>query len=210
LREFVQASIPGWMSYRESTTPITRTGDPASVIVAVAAEFGARMIVMGTHGRHGLSRMLFGSVTASVLAHAAVPVAVVPPSEPEIISLAGEKAIPHFGAVLVPVDLTADTDRQLAFASALAAGASRDVTLLHAIPEGADSGWPLGRLNELATRMPRGARAVVTHGVVTNVIRHRQQACGAGVIVLGRSAGAPGRIACELLETTHAVVVFVP
>jgi hypothetical protein len=38
---------------------------------------GANLIVMGTHGRSGLARMLFGSVTASVLEQTKVPVAVV-------------------------------------------------------------------------------------------------------------------------------------
>jgi nucleotide-binding universal stress UspA family protein len=40
---------------------------------------GARMIALASHGRAGLSRLLFGSVTAGVVAGAAIPILAVPP-----------------------------------------------------------------------------------------------------------------------------------
>jgi nucleotide-binding universal stress UspA family protein len=43
-----------------------------------AAEIGADMIVMGTHGRSGLSHMLHGSVAERTLRHAPCPVLTVP------------------------------------------------------------------------------------------------------------------------------------
>jgi nucleotide-binding universal stress UspA family protein len=46
------------------------SGDPRGVIVAKAEELHAELIVMGTHGRRGLSRALMGSVAESV-AHTA-------------------------------------------------------------------------------------------------------------------------------------------
>jgi hypothetical protein len=55
-----------------------------------------------------------------------------------------------------------------------------------------------------------GAIAVVTHGPVIDVILDRQKRSGAGVIVLGRDAGSPGRVALALLERTAAVVICVP
>ncbi len=47
-------------------------------ILAAADRVGADMIVMGTHGRTGLSRLVLGSVAEAVLRRAAVPVLVVP------------------------------------------------------------------------------------------------------------------------------------
>lgn len=52
-------------------------GDPATEIVHAAREWPADVIVMGTHGRDGLSRLLQGSVAESVLRHAPCPVLVV-------------------------------------------------------------------------------------------------------------------------------------
>ena len=53
-------------------------GDPAQVIVEQAAKLNVDTIVMSTHGRSGLSRWLFGSVTQKVLNAIPCPVLVVP------------------------------------------------------------------------------------------------------------------------------------
>ena len=45
-------------------------GDPAVEIVQFADKEAVDMIVMGTHGRTGVARMLMGSVTESVVRHA--------------------------------------------------------------------------------------------------------------------------------------------
>ncbi len=50
------------------------SGDPASAIVQLAEEEGADMIVMGTHGRTGLRRLLMGSVAEAVVRRAPCPV----------------------------------------------------------------------------------------------------------------------------------------
>ena len=49
-------------------------GDPASEIVRVAKEEHPELIVLGTHGRTGLSRILMGSVAEAVVRHAPCPV----------------------------------------------------------------------------------------------------------------------------------------
>ncbi len=49
-------------------------GDAVQEIVRVAAASQADMIVMGTHGRTGLSRLLLGSVAEGVLRKVACPV----------------------------------------------------------------------------------------------------------------------------------------
>jgi nucleotide-binding universal stress UspA family protein len=54
-------------------------GRAAEVIVAVAAEQGCDLIVMGTHGRRGLGRLVLGSDAAAVLHDAQVPVLLVGP-----------------------------------------------------------------------------------------------------------------------------------
>lgn len=62
-------------------TPLTRFSlDPGEAIVEAAREQGCDLIIMGSHGRRGLSRLLAGSVTQSVLAYAPVPVMVMRPA----------------------------------------------------------------------------------------------------------------------------------
>jgi universal stress protein A len=47
-----------------------RTGDPATEIIGMAAESGAGLIVMATHGRKGLRRLVLGSVAERVVREA--------------------------------------------------------------------------------------------------------------------------------------------
>lgn len=61
--------------------PVTISAlDPAEAIVDTARDQQCDMIVMGSHGRRGLSRLLAGSVTQAVLAYSPVPVMVLRPS----------------------------------------------------------------------------------------------------------------------------------
>lgn len=46
---------------------LVRSGDAMDVINQTAKEVGADLIVMGTHGRRGLSRMLLGSIAETVV-----------------------------------------------------------------------------------------------------------------------------------------------
>jgi len=48
----------------------------AEGIVETAKSIGAELIVMGSHGRRGLNRLLLGSQTNNVLAHTNIPVLV--------------------------------------------------------------------------------------------------------------------------------------
>ena len=53
---------------------LMRTGDARDVILATAEEVKADLIVMGTHGRRGISRALLGSVAETVVRTSPVPV----------------------------------------------------------------------------------------------------------------------------------------
>jgi len=50
------------------------TGEPATAIVDLAEEEGVDLIVMGTHGRRGVSRLLMGSIAEAVVRRAPCPV----------------------------------------------------------------------------------------------------------------------------------------
>ena len=56
---------------------VTRVGDPATVILAVAEDVEADLIVLTTHGRRGVSRFLRGSVAEEVVREAVCPVLII-------------------------------------------------------------------------------------------------------------------------------------
>jgi len=57
---------------------IHRYGQPTEAILRTSTAAGADLIVMGSHGRTGVQRLLFGSVTEAVVRRSATPVLVAP------------------------------------------------------------------------------------------------------------------------------------
>ena len=62
---------------QHSPLEFIHVGKPASEIVRTAKEWPADMIVIGSHGRHGIQRALLGSVAEEVMRHAPCPVLVI-------------------------------------------------------------------------------------------------------------------------------------
>ena len=64
-------------------------GDGAAEILCTAKETHCDLIVIGTHGRTGLTRLLMGSVADQVVRRAECPVVAVrqPPAEPPVSAL---------------------------------------------------------------------------------------------------------------------------
>jgi nucleotide-binding universal stress UspA family protein len=84
-REETEAYLRAVKTQWTGVAPKVRTeaisGEPASVILDVARSESVDTIVMSTHGRSGLSRLLYGSVAESVLRGATVPVLLIPMKE---------------------------------------------------------------------------------------------------------------------------------
>ena len=59
-------------------THFTEYGTTADGIIKCSKEFKADLIVIGTHNRTGIDRLLMGSVSEHVVRHSEVPVLVVP------------------------------------------------------------------------------------------------------------------------------------
>ena len=57
---------------------IVKEGDYAETILQTANEVNADLIVMGTHSRKGLDKVLLGSVAENVLHHATIPLFIIP------------------------------------------------------------------------------------------------------------------------------------
>ena len=61
-----------------TVTKFSEYGSTAEGIIKCANEFGAGLIVIGTHSRSGFDRLLMGSVAEHVVRHSQIPVLVVP------------------------------------------------------------------------------------------------------------------------------------
>lgn len=56
-------------------------GTPKEEILATAYNWGADIIVMGTHGRTGFGHLILGSISEYIIRHSKIPVLVVPLNE---------------------------------------------------------------------------------------------------------------------------------
>lgn len=75
------ARIQDAFSGREASAEVhflvhARIGEPAAEILGLAEEVGADLIIVGSHGRHGVQRMVLGSVSEQVVRDARCPVIV--------------------------------------------------------------------------------------------------------------------------------------
>ncbi len=76
MEHFVPAAFNG-----VNVQGVVVTGDPAEEILEMAHSSDADMIIMGTHGRKGIERILFGSVAEQVVKSATIPVLTIRPTQ---------------------------------------------------------------------------------------------------------------------------------
>lgn len=76
-----------------------RVGRPSVEVVQLAVDLDADLVVVGTHGRKGLTRFVVGSVASSILADARCPVFVVRPKDHENLGEVPEIEPPPPGGV---------------------------------------------------------------------------------------------------------------
>ncbi len=96
---------------------LVEDGDPGAVIVDTAEAEDADLIIMATHGRTGLSRWVFGSVTERVTRHAPCSVLVLHDARP-------------VNQIVITLDGSELAEMALAPGTAVARACGSDVTLL--------------------------------------------------------------------------------
>ena len=104
-------------------------GFPAIEIVEYARTFGADLLVLGTHGRSGVERLLLGSVAERVLRRAGCPVLTVPAGQPDAVPA----GYPIFRNIVCPIDFSDASLLALEYALSMARETDAHLTILHVI-----------------------------------------------------------------------------
>ena len=81
LDEVRRFCVPSLSTLTRPAEFLVKDGNVPHEIVAEAKQFAVDLIVMGTHARKGIQRLLLGSVTERMLRTAHLPVLAVPPAE---------------------------------------------------------------------------------------------------------------------------------
>ena len=136
---------------------VVEEGHIAPQIVEAAESGNADKLVLGTHGRSGVARLLLGSVTEQLLHVAPCPVLSVPPRTPT----AGDAAR-LFEHILVGTDFSDAATAGVAYALSLAQEANSRLTVLHVVEPPAATGedeWLARSGESILERMKTTARA---------------------------------------------------
>jgi len=207
---------------QESDRPcqsVIEHGTPYEAILSYASENDIDLVVMGTHGRRGLSRVLLGSVTERVIRLSNDPVLAVPPH-----AIGRERE--GYETILVPTDgspaATAAVDHGIAVAERL--GAS--VRVLCVI-EGETGLPPIGdplrdeaveSVEDVAERASEREVTLTTHvqpGTPHEVINNFVSAHGIDLVTMGTHGRSGlrrhllGSVTERVLRTSDAPVLTV-
>jgi nucleotide-binding universal stress UspA family protein len=109
----------------ETETVETSSGHADEEILAAAARSAAGTIVMATHGRGGMQRLILGSVADKVMRAAKLPTLLVSPSEDQL-----TRGAVKLRVVAVPLDGSPFAEGAFAPAAAIAAAAGAELLLV--------------------------------------------------------------------------------
>ena len=195
-----------------------RKGNVVREILAQAKASRADLVVIGSHGRGGVQRLVLGSVAEKVLRLATCPVLTVRSG----VKLARRSRF-LFGTILCPTDFSAAANRAVVYAKRLAKEADAKLVVMHAAE------WPFGdavtsgTVAELRKSLESSARdglvrllsrsspdgpdvqAVATSGKASAAIVKLAHARSADLIVMGVS-GRDATDVALLGSTTHRVI----
>jgi len=209
---------------------VVAIGKPATEILRVASELKTDLIVISSHGRSGLRHLFFGSTTERVLRETSVPVLVTPDAGKPAASLS--EIARHINRIVVPVDLTAASQRQVSIAAGIADALSVPLILTHVlepvfVPYGVRLAIPGAeaarreladeRLSAVAASVKPGVstESLVLVGEPSEEVARLADVRGANLIVIGlHSSGLlgprMGSVTYRVLCLTQALVLAIP
>jgi nucleotide-binding universal stress UspA family protein len=177
------------------------------VLAEVLKQREIDLIIMGTHGRTGIQKLLLGSSAEEIFRRSHAPVLTIGPAV-----RSGSHSGGRFRCVLFATDFNAVSAASISFAVSLAQENQSRLVLLHALPirkpgkAERDGDLSIAEaLHQLQELVPAEAElwcrpeAMVRHGDPTEQILAAANQCGADLIVLGvRGIGRLARGATRL------------
>ena len=204
---------------------VIERGPTSEVILDLIVRNNVDLLVVGTHGRNALKKLLLGSVAEELFRRAACPVLTVGPG-----ASVPSAAEPEICRVLFATDFSPASLGALPYATSIARESKAQLILLHILPVaplcGDASFWPLAsdviewlektrladlkQLRELIApeeNLPRTPDFLATFGFVPGGIVSTSGEINADLIVMGINASSAAHAAAHLYwSTAHHVV----
>ena len=229
LQRLVQkAAIAHELAGKATTIEVT-VGKPHEEILLAAERFKCDLIVMGSHGLTGVSRVMFGSTTHRVLRESSLPVLATPPvmtrSSGPLRNWPGKRAI-------APVDLGRRDRADALAAAAVACDLGVRLQLVHVVEPIPDIPWleldkarrntqrhrkALAELTKLKEELASAiAECHVAAGKPANEIAKLASSTAVGLVIMTRRPGKglfgpkQGSISYQVLTGAKTAVLALP
>jgi nucleotide-binding universal stress UspA family protein len=212
LRAFLQTSFPGV----EDDVQLWE-GTVSQVLTSAIDRESADLVVLGTHGRTGVGKLLLGSSAEEILRNAPCPVLTIGPHA---------QSAQHWqlNEILYATDFSPASLSGTRYAIALAQEYGARLTLLHVVEDRktdelvhesdliASSARLLRNMVPESVEFGSELRCEVKQGVPADKILEVAQQIRAGLIVLGarRASGVPGAASHLPIATVHKVIAHAP
>jgi nucleotide-binding universal stress UspA family protein len=206
-------SIESRLNGLQHQTMIERGSEVRATLQRIVEENNIDLLVLGTHGRRGVQKLLLGSVAEEVWRSANVPVLTIGPGVRRAQSGEG------FHCVLFATDFTAESLTGLPYAVSMARESRAHLVLLHVIRQfkkeeilgelsASDAIYHLGQLVPTDAGLCHRPELEVKYGAPAQNIIDTASRCGADLIVLGIREGNVFGVATHVERTVaHEVVV---
>jgi nucleotide-binding universal stress UspA family protein len=197
-------------------TRIEHGAEVRATLQRIVQEKNIDLVVLGTHGRRGVQKLLLGSVAEEIWRHANVPVLTIGPGVDR--SLSGE----GFHCVVFATDFTPESLAGLPYAVSIAREYQARLVLLHVIRQfkeeeilgelsASDGIYHLGQLVPTDARLAHSPELVVKYGEPAQNIIDTASLCGADLVVLGIRNGDAFGLATHMERAiAHQVVLNAP
>jgi nucleotide-binding universal stress UspA family protein len=188
---------------------MVRKGDIWDELSLIVNEKGIDLIVVGTHGRTGASKLLMGSVAEKIFRRAPCPVLTVGPN------VSGEpRSIADIHTILYPTDFTSESLAAAPYAISLAQENQARLYLLHVTPGPATNIDEASLMTRLQTLVPKEAnlwcapKTFVESGDAAQKIIDLTEELAVDLIVLGtKNVSHLAGVASHLAMSTASKVV---
>jgi nucleotide-binding universal stress UspA family protein len=183
---------------------LLREGKLSQVLSALIRTLAVDVVVMGTHGRGGVAKLLLGSAAERIVGSAPCPVLTIGPhvsgrSEPDL----------KLQRILFATDLAPGPEKALSYALWLAEHEQAHLTVLHVQNVSSGSGRDIvmkRMVQPLPAEMPETDFVVEIGGVAEHILR-AAEARGVDLIVMGLHHTSYVRLSAHLpWVTTHQVL----
>jgi nucleotide-binding universal stress UspA family protein len=229
-----QACVQAWRDARRLERELIRDGSlvgieheflilddpPAMAISQVAVEKNVDLIVIGTHGRHGLTKLLLGSCAETVLRSASCPVLTVG-------AWTWHPSSANLGPrhVLLLTDFSAVSKTTAEYALSLARHSGAELIALHVIEEnGATTSKPSRVVEDMTRQLSYGLGSVklgqvkpqvqVWTGPLPRTIQEVERQVGADLLVMTVDRRSKGHLrvptAYEVICESECPVLTIP